>query len=83
MVLPVGAWEQQRRLTVSAEQLFFQSNFCDRRATTQEVFLVDGAGRVRGKAYCMKKERVPAQLCKRCKGAKVCEKGGMILWQEK
>jgi superfamily II DNA or RNA helicase len=50
---------------------------------SRSFFLVDGAGRVHGKAYCMKKERVPAQLCKRCKGAKVCEKGGMILWQEK
>ena len=44
MVLPVGAWERQRRLTVSAEEIFFQSGFCDRRAAMQEIFLVDGAG---------------------------------------
>ncbi len=44
MVLPVGAWERQQRLTVSAEEVFFQSSFCDRRAAMQEVFLVDGAG---------------------------------------
>ncbi len=44
MALPAGDWERQRRLTVSAEQVFFQSSFCDRRASTQEVFLADGAG---------------------------------------
>ncbi|MCC7174686.1 MAG: hypothetical protein IT159_05780 [Bryobacterales bacterium] len=44
MALPVGAWERQRRLTLSAGQLFFQANFCDRRAAAQEVFVVDAAG---------------------------------------
>jgi uncharacterized protein (TIGR03437 family) len=44
MALPVGSWERQPRLTVSSEQVFFQSSFCDRRASMQEVWLVDGSG---------------------------------------
>jgi uncharacterized protein (TIGR03437 family) len=44
MALPVGAWERQPRLTVSSEQVFFQSSFCDRRVSRQEVWLVDASG---------------------------------------
>ncbi len=42
--LPVGAWERQSRLSVTEEEVFFQSDFCDNRALTREIFLVDGAG---------------------------------------
>ncbi|MFB3775985.1 MAG: hypothetical protein ACE141_00205 [Bryobacteraceae bacterium] len=44
MELPVGAWERQPRLTVSSEEVFFQSSFCDRRASMKEVWLVDASG---------------------------------------
>ena len=45
-VLPVGEWRRQRRLTVSEEQVFFETNYCDQRALVKEIFLVDGAGGV-------------------------------------
>lgn len=49
---------------------------------SRSFFLVDASGRIRAKAVCRKKERVPEKLCRRCKGERVCMEGGKILWQE-
>jgi 6-phosphogluconolactonase (cycloisomerase 2 family) len=43
-VLPVGAWQTQKRLTATAESVLFQAGFCQRAPATQEIFLVDAAG---------------------------------------
>jgi uncharacterized protein (TIGR03437 family) len=44
-VLPVGSWERSaRRLVVSQEDVVFRGNFCDRRASSQDILITDPSG---------------------------------------
>lgn len=43
-IFPVGKLQQQRRLQVSAADLVFQGNFCEKRAITREFVLSDESG---------------------------------------
>lgn len=45
LILPVGRLNEQPRLRLSAEDLLFLGNFCDRRITTQEFVITDPSGR--------------------------------------
>jgi uncharacterized protein (TIGR03437 family) len=43
-ILPVGALNQQKRLSVNYEDLVFRGNFCDHAATAQELVISDPGG---------------------------------------
>ena len=41
LVLPIGTMKRVPRLTVSAEDVVFRANFCDRRVATQQITISD------------------------------------------
>ncbi|HET8546784.1 MAG TPA: hypothetical protein VFL57_02210, partial [Bryobacteraceae bacterium] len=43
-VLPVGSWQQARRIVSSQEDVIFRGNFCDRRAASQDILITDPSG---------------------------------------
>jgi uncharacterized protein (TIGR03437 family) len=43
-VLPVGSWQQARRVVASQEDVVFRGNFCDRRASSQDILITDPSG---------------------------------------
>ncbi|MFN7922649.1 MAG: hypothetical protein U0Q16_21270 [Bryobacteraceae bacterium] len=44
VILPVGALDQAPRVTATVEDVVFRSNFCDRRAITQEIGIINPGG---------------------------------------
>lgn len=44
LLLPVGTLDRARQITVSHEDVLFQSSFCDRRVLSQEITLTDPSG---------------------------------------
>lgn len=48
---------------------------------TRNFVRVTAEGRVVARGECMRKERVPASLCKRCQQPWVCQRGGVVTWQ--